>query len=58
MARFQIVTSAAFAVLGAIILARAAAEGVWFGCIYGAVMLAFGLYRSRAIVRALRERDR
>jgi uncharacterized membrane protein HdeD (DUF308 family) len=53
--RFQILTTIAYVLLGAVILLRAAAAQAWFGCVFGAVMLAFGVYRAQAIVRARRE---
>jgi len=52
---FQIATTGLFLALGAVIVVRAAALGLWVGCVVGAVMFAYGVHRSRAIVRALRE---
>ncbi len=52
---FQMATTALFVVLGATIIVRSVGVGVWMGCVVGAVMLAFGIYRWAAIVRALRE---
>ncbi len=56
--RFQVATTAAYVLLGAVIVFRAAAVQVWFGCVFGAVMLAFGVYRAQAIVRARRRIER
>ena len=55
---FQMATTALFVVLGATIVVRSATAGVWMGCVVGAVMFAFGIYRWTAIVRALREARR
>lgn len=52
---FQITTTVLFVALGATIIVRSARAGVWMGCVVGAVMFAFGIYRWSAIVRALRE---
>jgi lipopolysaccharide export LptBFGC system permease protein LptF len=52
---FQIATTVLFVALGATIIVRSARAGVWMGCVVGAVMFAFGVYRWSAIVRALRE---
>ncbi|MFB3880716.1 MAG: hypothetical protein ACE149_05605 [Armatimonadota bacterium] len=55
---FQIATTALFVLLGATIAVRSAQAGVWMGCVVGAVMLSFGIYRWSAIARALREAKR
>ncbi len=52
---FQVVTSSLLLALGAMTAARALALGLWLGVVVGVVMAAYGVYRWRFIVRALRE---
>ncbi len=53
--RFHIVTSVVYTALGVTIVVRALLVGVWQGLIFGAAMLALGLYRGYFICRAWRE---
>lgn len=52
---FQIVTTMLFIALGTVAAVRSALAGVWMGCAVGAVMFAYGVWRTKAIMRALRE---
>jgi len=57
-ARFQIATTILFIVVGGLMLVRTAVcHGPMQAYVVGASFVAFGVYRARFIVRALRRRE-
>ncbi|UCC68145.1 MAG: hypothetical protein JSV79_13730 [Armatimonadota bacterium] len=56
IAKFQVLTTALFLVLGATILVRSALRGApWGSYLVGALFAAYGVYRAAFILRWMRE---
>ncbi len=52
---FQMATTFLFLALGAILAVRSSLQEIWMGSAVGAVMFFYGVWRTKAIARALRE---